>query len=31
VSKDPTNGILEFWINHIDTSKASGPSKCAGS
>ena len=27
VSKDPTNGILEFWINHIDPSKASGPLK----
>jgi hypothetical protein len=26
-SKDPTNGILEFWINHIDASKSAAQSK----
>ena len=26
-SKDPTNGILEFWINHIDPSKTIAQSK----
>ncbi len=26
-SKNPTNGILEFWIQHIDTAKIVAPSK----
>jgi hypothetical protein len=26
-SKDPTNGILEFWINHIDTTRPATRSK----
>ncbi|HXJ40693.1 MAG TPA: hypothetical protein VNH18_15540 [Bryobacteraceae bacterium] len=25
-SKDPTNGILEFWVSHVDTSKPTAPS-----